>query len=229
MKPHSNTTRLQALAGTTSLQRPQMAGYVAGAVGTAAMLCAPQSEAAVTAVTFGFGSVLDQGTGSSDTPVTGGGVSFGTLFAEGYAGNVSLGHYVSAGLGAVYNNNYYTGFFGRMSFFSNGTIIGGGANGGTSYLSRANALSFGYSGLGLGSDQLHKEIGFVTNTGNWGWADVSWNEAAASLTINSAFVESVPNMPITISVSSAPEPSRALLALAGLAGVALRRRRKQVA
>ncbi len=45
--------------------------------------------------------------------------------------------------------------------------------------------------------------------------------------INEAWGESVPNTPITISVAAAPEPSRALLALAGLGGVALRRRRKQ--
>jgi MYXO-CTERM domain-containing protein len=52
------------------------------------------------------------------------------------------------------------------------------------------------------------------------------------LTVNGAFVESVAGNSITINESllaPAPEPSRALLALAGLGGVALRRRRKLVA
>ena len=65
---------------------------------------------------------------------------------------------------------------------------------------------------------------------NWGWANVSWNASAKALTINSAYVESVAGTPITVgNIGAVPEPSRALLALAGFGAVALRRRRKQAA
>ncbi|OYW70534.1 MAG: hypothetical protein B7Z37_30395, partial [Verrucomicrobia bacterium 12-59-8] len=54
-----------------------LATYLAGAVGSTLFLAAPQAEAAVTAVTFGFGSVLDITDGSSyTTSIT---PNFGTI------------------------------------------------------------------------------------------------------------------------------------------------------
>jgi MYXO-CTERM domain-containing protein len=59
---------------------------------------------------------------------------------------------------------------------------------------------------------------------------VSWDATAKALTINSAYVESVANTPITVGdIGAVPEPSSALLALAGVGAAALRRRRKQAA
>jgi hypothetical protein len=82
----------------------------------------------------------------------------------------------------------------------------------------------------LTADQLNQNLGFQTTTGHWGWANVSWDETAKALTFHQAYVESIAGNSITVGdIGAVPEPSRALLALAGLGGVALRRRRKQVA
>jgi MYXO-CTERM domain-containing protein len=114
--------------------------------------------------------------------------------------------------------------YGFASFLADGTVVGGGGNG---------ALGTGYfyeNRFKTKTDQLNKNIGFQTTTGNWGWANVSWNASAKALTINSAYIESVANTPITIAGAAVtPEPSRALLALAGLGAAGLRRRRKQAA
>jgi MYXO-CTERM domain-containing protein len=130
--------------------------------------------------------------------------------------------YNNPSFGTVYHTSSLAGSDGRVAFFNEGVVIGGGGNGNTGFawLQENNNPSLDFT-----SDQLNKNIGFKTSTGNWGWANVSWTEASKTLAINYAFVESVPGNSITIT----PEPSRALLALAGLGGVALRRRRKQAA
>ena len=198
-----------------------LAGYLAGAIGSAAVLTAPQAEAAVTAVTFGFGSEFTPSDGQGYWSV---GPGFGTMYANNAGFGVLLGYRLDSGLGSFYQNGSFRTDAGVASFFASGTVIGAGGNGNQGYTWLKN-VSFPL--LDLPTDQLNKNIGFITSTHNWGWANVNWFAATSTLQINSAFVESVPNMPITI--TAAPEPSRALLALAGLAGVALRRRRKQVA
>ena len=226
MTPPASTTRPDRKG---YLQPTQLTGYLAGFAGTAALLGAPQAEAAVTAVTFGFGSQFDlsDGTGSYNRWTVG---SFGFLKAYATGSSLSLGYHPLSSVGGVvyHDNSVGVSNSGLVRFFANGTAIGGGGNGakGYAYFQSNNPL------LDLTSDQLNKNIGFKTNTNNWGWANVSWNETAKSLTINGAFVESVAGNSITINESllaPAPEPSRALLALAGLGGMALRRRRKQVA
>jgi MYXO-CTERM domain-containing protein len=185
---------------------------------------APQAEAAVTAVTFAFGPVFNAADGAGAFQTT---PAFGAL--GGYAG----GGYSILGFfqGAVYNRNqegYAFGFpVGTPSFFASGTVIGNGNNGplGWGVFSHSS-----YSDLNLTTNELDKNIGFVTSTGNWGWANVSWNATAKEVTINSAYIESVADTPITIAGAAVtPEPSRALLALAGLGAAGLRRRRKQAA
>jgi MYXO-CTERM domain-containing protein len=185
---------------------------------------APQAEAAVTSVTFGFGSVFNKADGVGFFQTT---PNLGQL--GGYAGRgfSLLGYYTT---GNVYNQNqkpYFGSSRGTPSFFASGTVIGNGLNGalGVSYFSNPYD-----SNLDLPTDQLNKNIGFQTDTGNFGWANVSWDASAKALTINSAYIESVANTPITIvGAAVTPEPSRALLALAGLGAAGLRRRRKQAA
>jgi hypothetical protein len=202
-------------------QRSQITGYLAGAVGTAALLGTPQAEAAVTAVTFGFGTTYNTSSGYNSGWTVGPG--FGSIRGSANTGGVvSLG--LNSSLGAVYTNGSFFGAGGLVSFFADGTIIGGGGNG---ILGEAFFEFSGFPAADLVSDQLNKNIAFKTSTNNWGWANVSWTEANKTLTVHSAFVETTANTPITI--TAVPEPSRALLALAGLGGVALRRRRKQAA
>ncbi len=224
MKSRAYSTRRPARPGITLL-RPQMAGYLAGAVGTAALLGAPQAEAAVTAVTFGFGPQYTVADGFNDFWTVGPG--FGTLLGRAGVGYLFLGARTIRALGSVYNTGSFDAETGLASFFADGTVIGAGGNGalGYAFFQRASPPSLDFT-----SDQLNKNIAFKTNTNNWGWANVSWTEATSTLAINSAYVESVANTSITVGdIGAVPEPSRALLALAGLGGVALRRRRKQAA
>ena len=211
----------------SSLQPLPLAAYLTGAVGSTFLISAPQAEAAVTSVTFGFGSVLNSGTGYSQFQTT---PYFGKLTAMNSSNNVLLGTFSFGG--SVYNQNereFYGMKTGTPSFFASGTVIGNGNNGplGRAYF-YTNYVNL-FPEFRITTDQLNKNLGFQTSEGNWGWANVSWNATAKALTINSAYVESVPNTPITISVAAVPEPSRALLALAGLGAAALRRRRKQAA
>ncbi len=200
-----------------------LAAYLTGAVGSTFLISAPQAEAAVTSVTFGFGSVLDISDGINTSPTT---PDLGILLGVGNSYIRRLGSPSNPAHGFVYHNRSGDIYSGIPSFFASGTVIGTGSNGGYG----AGFFSNDYEPrLSIPTDQLNKNIGFKTSTGNWGWANVSWNATAKGLTINSAYVESVPNTPITISVAAVPEPSRALLALAGFGAVALRRRRKQAA
>jgi MYXO-CTERM domain-containing protein len=217
---------------SASLQPLPLAVYLTGAVGSTFLASAPQAEAAVTSVTFGFGSVLRasdniRSYNTSTTP------NYGTIMAIGetrptgdpepfppFYYTVSLGAHPFANKDLFYHNRlgYAYGF---ASFLANGAIVGGGGNG-------ALGIAYFYENrFKTTTDQLNKNIGFKTATNNWGWANVSWDATAKALTINSAYIESEANTPITI--AAIPEPSRALLALAGLGAAALRRRRKQAA
>ena len=221
------------------LKPAQITGYLAGAVGTAALLGAPQAEAAVTAVTFGFGSVLNTATGYSQQFLVNGvsGGAFGTMYAGGTNSNIRLGRDGSS-QGSVYHayNSAarYPKSQGLPTFFADTVTIGGSAGGGSfgnnGYIGRSFWYNSYNSDFNLTSNENNKNIGFRTSSGNFGWANVSWDATAKALTINSAYVESIENAAITVGdVGAVPEPSRALLALAGFGAVALRRRRKQAA
>jgi hypothetical protein len=225
MKSHtySPLNHRPARPGITS-QRPKMAAYLAGAAGTAALLGAPQAEAAVTAVTFGFGPTLEKADGPGFLLFS---VNSGFGNITGYTGNspdkVGLGSY---SFGPVYHTASFSSFTGLPNFFANGTVIGGGGNGakGYAFFEHNNAA------INFTDDQLNKNVAFRTTSNNWGWANVSWNNTSKVVTVHSAYVESIAGNTIIVGdIGAVPEPSRALLALAGLGGVALRRRRKQAA
>ena len=222
MKSKSVSTR------PASLQPQPLAAYLAGAVGSTFLVSAPQAEAAVTSVTFDFGSVLSDGVLGTDFRDSYTTPSLGGLFAVGHS-NIGLGNAGASAYDFVsgsYHNAEFDSYYGTARFFASGTVIGNGLNGaiGCSYFGYSNP---NFPNLNITSNQLNKNIGFKTTTGNWGWANVSWDATAKALTINSAYVESEPNTPITI--TAVPEPSSALLALAGLGTAALHRRRKQAA
>jgi len=218
-----------------------LAVYLTGAVGSTFLASAPQVEAAVTSVTFGFGSVLSASdnitsynTSISDTNNTR--PDLGTFMARGETRpgfgpppfnaprfTVGLGAQPFSNMGTFYQQNQGNNY-GTATFLADGTIIGGGGNG------ELGCAYFYENRNKITTNELNKNIGFKTTTGNWGWANVSWNASAKALTINSAYVESVVGDTITVgNIGAVPEPSRALLALAGLGAAALRRRRKQAA
>ena len=195
-------------------------GYLAGAAGFTAVLAAPQADAAVTAVTFGFGPELSATDGIALTSV---GPGFGTLAAQGNSESNFMGYFIPY-LGMVYHTASGGPSVGRAKFFDYGTTIGAGGNGD---LGAGLFQMNGNPALDFTADQLDKNIAFKTSTANWGWANVSWTEDTKILTIHSAFVESVPNTPITI--TAVPEPSVAGLLVLGAFGVVQRRRRQQAA
>jgi hypothetical protein len=218
----TNTTSRPACP-EISAQRPKMAAYLAGAAGTAAMLGAPQAEAAVTAVSFGFGPTLTTSDGVDQNSAVVGG-SFGNIAWGGYSSQSYVG-WSGGGGGKFYHNpTQLPHAIGSAKFLAASTVVGAGGNGS---LGRAVFASTYESQNAYTTDQLDKYIGFRTSTNHYGWANVSWVASTKVLTIHSAFVESEVGNSITI--SPVPEPSRALLAIAGLGGMALRRRRKQAA
>lgn len=216
-------------ARPVSLRPARLATYLTGAAGSSFLITAPQAEAAVTPITFGFGSVLRlssnlDGVNSPTTPNFGSMYVYANIYNDGSTTFPFLfvGDDSTKNLGAFYFQNLLEpdSFYGSAKFLAQGTVVGNQENG---QLGQASFVSPD-ANFNITTNQTNKYLGFLTSAGNWGWANVSWNATSKELTFHSAFVESVAGNPITI-----PEPSRALLALAGLGTAALRRRRRQTA
>lgn len=214
------TKQAQAQAHTKPIRFAKLPGYLAGVAGIAGVLGSPQAEAAVTAITFGFGNTLTNNEGIFNTIMSSQDPNnFGFLRALNYPGYALLG-----GPNPSDGKTYATSSTGHILFFNDGVILGSGSNG-TLGLGIFNSYLYGSI-----PSATNKNIGFQTSAGNYGWANVDWDNSTNLLTVNSAYLESVAGAPITVGdVGAVPEPSRALLMLAGLGGVALRRRRKLVA
>ncbi|MCX6839104.1 MAG: hypothetical protein NTX35_15025, partial [Verrucomicrobia bacterium] len=182
-----------------------LAAYLTGAVGSSFLVSAPQAEAAVTAVTFPV-SVLNQSSGFVSGTTS---PNLGVVEMKGEATRLYISN--------TYHNPVYSTSYGSAKFFANGTSLGAGAGG---FLGDAYFYNMAFTPLSLFS-QENKNIGFKTSTNHFGWANVSWDDKANALTFNSAYIESVPNASIIVGdVGAVPEPSRALLALAGFGAVA---------
>ncbi len=122
----------------------------------------------------------------------------------------------------MYHTSSYASGAGLPAFIPGGTVIGAGGNGNVGYALFQHSIP----AIVFTTDQTGN-IAFQTTAGNWGYANVSWREATATLTINSAFVESVSGQPIT--VVGVPEPTVAGLLALGAVGAARRRRRQLAA
>jgi MYXO-CTERM domain-containing protein len=210
----------------------RLATYLTGAVGSSFLLGASQAEAAVTSITFGFGSVLNLNSNLSGvySPIT---PNFGSMYvyANIYNNGATTMPFIAIGADSVKNQGAFyfqnlveaDSFYGLPKFLANGTVVGNGGNGQLGQVGFETPLGPDFQ---VNTNQTNKNLGFKTSNGNWGWANVSWNATTEELVFHSAFVESDVGVPIVV---AAPEPSRALLALAGLGAAALRRRRKKAA
>jgi MYXO-CTERM domain-containing protein len=196
-----------------------MAGYLVGAVGTAALLGAPQADAAVVVLDV---SAFD-GINSGLPPGVGG--SFTLLGGDMYIYN---GNYLQWGLVA----DWFGGGFAvsSLSYASpKKFLLGNTVDASALFTGRASDTVFKYVSSAQTAWDSGSYLGFLSTGGNYGWINVTWDPAINTFNVISGAYESVTGQGITISASAVPEPSRALLALAGLGGIALRRRRKLAA
>ncbi len=225
-------------ARSVSLRPARLATYLTGAVGSSFLIAAPQAEAAITSITFGFGSVLNLNSNlvQSETPILSPSESFGKMYVDAgtYFNGANTEEFITLGLDALHNKGSFyfenlvepNPFYGKAKFLAQGKVVGDTTNG---KLGQATFSSPG-PGFTITDNQTNKFLGFLTSAGNWGWTKVSWDATTKQLTFHSAYVESVVGSTIAVGDTGVvPEPSRALLALAGLGAAALRRRRKQAA
>jgi MYXO-CTERM domain-containing protein len=257
MKFQTNTTNETGGHGVTSpeiLLKRKLAGYLAGAAGTAAMLGVHEAQAAVVywsptnwiggagpgnPVTAGLdggftfepltgivGAAVDQYT----VPISGftvwnysnsGSGNFVQLLGDtpnptvgpavGYDAISNLALSTPIGMGSTFGDYYSDGFV----FFDYKNFVG--------YPWNTGANTTGYVGLQFKNG---------ANT-HYGWARFTYDDLNTGfITIHEFAYENQPGQSILAGdtgSAAVPEPSRALLALAGLCGVALRRRRKQAA
>jgi hypothetical protein len=216
-----------------SLQPLPLAAYLAGAVGSSFLINAPQAEAAVVYwnptdfINSSGYTTFDMVTGEVNSSAP---VSDSTFFTITNAGTDYVYIQGNKGGPAVGGNNISKLGFGfsinNSSTFNDGTW---------NYFDQQNRPenpwnteedgTTGYIGL-----RFVKLVNFVEQI-HYGWARITYDDATTgNLTLHDFAYETVAGQGITVGdIGAVPEPSRALLALAGLGAATLRRRRKQAA
>lgn len=249
MNSYTHTSRRPTCDGMTtpeSLLTRKLAGYLAGVAGTAAMLAAPQAQAAVIYTDnldifapVGFGFTFEPGTG-----LIGGAVNGQTVPTSGftvwnyglpYTNYIQLtGDAKNPAVGTLAGPNAASNLALGTTIGSASVFAGSGAYPYFMYFDKSNAAGFPWN------TELDGTTGYVglkfemgANT-HYGWARFTYDDlTTGNITLHDFAYENVAGQSIlagdTGPAAHVPEPSRALLALAGLCGVALRRRRKQAA
>ena len=224
LTPNARTTR----KGTLNPQ--QLAGYLAGAVGTAAMLGSPQAQAAVIYWNPND-EVAMQGQWFSFNMVSGVVTPYGAAGGAGFQIVHSAADNVYLNKANLDGPAVGAGF--AMSNLGSGTSIGSGSifnNSVRSYFDRNNAGGYSWNTNANGTTGYVGLQFDISSQTHYGWARVTYNDGSNNIALHDFAYESVAGQSINAGDTGAvPEPSRTLLALAGLGGVALRRRRKQAA
>ena len=246
MKSHTRTSRRPTCDGMTSpesLLTRKLAGYLAGVAGTAAVLAAPQAQAAViywdNADIFapvGVGFTFEPVTGLIGGAVNGYTTPVGGFTVWNYSANyIQLtGDAKNPAVGTLAGPNATSNLALGTTIGSASVFAGSGPYPYFMYFDKSNAAGFPWNTEADGTTGyvgLKFEIGVNTH---YGWARFTYDDlTTGNITLHDFAYENVAGQSIlagdTGPAAAAPEPSRALLALAGLCGVALRRRRKQAA
>ena len=230
MKTHSHTTR------STKLK-----SYLVSSSVLTALAASSQGAIALIDDPAAFGSFFEGGNvNDGDQATVTIGLPDGTqLFLDPKVGNgYELGSELFVGLstGGKWAGSGFGVIQGSYYFRSTGLLTAGDFVYGTNIFS-SNSLAFlassspGYENIApslVGNNSGY--FGFETVDGHKGWIAVSYDSTTGLFTYNGGAVEMEIGAPLAAGdVGVIPEPSSALLALAGIGGAVLRRRRKNVA
>jgi hypothetical protein len=226
-----------------SLQPLPLAVYLTGAVGSTFLICAPEAHSAIvywnpadqTATPTGASYVFDMLTGNVTSSVSSS--TYGFLFLnrtpspDNYPSLFSTTS-LPGGQLALLGVEPFNGAY-NLQKISYGTSIGSDGNWG------GNQTDFDFSSRPQyqWNTNLDGTTGYVglrfniSSATHYGWARFTYDDATTgNLTLNDFAYENTAGASIAAgNIGAVPEPSRALLALAGLGAAALRRRRKQAA
>lgn len=225
---------------TPSLQPRQLAGYLSGAVGMATVLAAPHTQAAVvywnpadaTATAANTGFRFDMLDGSV-TPVA----AYGQTTASGFTfwNGAAADYTFITSTTSTANPDHPAVVTGgsRMANLGVGASVDIASVFGSrdflwTYFDNKGAEGADAHPWNTGLDGTTGFVGLqfrVAGQMHYGWARFTYDDATTgNLTLHDFAYENVAGT--SINAGAIPEPGNALLALAGLGGVALRRRRQ---